>query len=69
MDGCYKLFHTCWDIESEKENLRLAFEINSSEDTAVDKCVTFTLLVRINSWKLHINILNTSSIYLSHKKK
>ena len=36
MDGCYELFHTCWDIESEKENLRLAFEKNSSEDTAVD---------------------------------
>ena len=35
-DKCYELFHTCWDIESEKENLRLAFKKNSSEDTAVD---------------------------------
>ena len=35
-DGCYELFHTCWYIESERENLRLAFEKNSSEETAVD---------------------------------
>ena len=35
-NGCYELFHTCWDIESEKENLRLAFKKNISEDTAMD---------------------------------